>query len=92
MIALGDEWHLSGITTSITATMIARLIESGQLKWSTTIGECFPDAPIDEDWKSVTLEDLLTRTSGGPAMFPAEVYSENLPGDLNLRVHVEWRC
>src|SRR5204862_5374446 len=27
---LGDKWHIGGITTSITATMIARLIESGQ--------------------------------------------------------------
>ena len=29
-LELGDQWHLGGITVSITATMIARLIESGQ--------------------------------------------------------------
>jgi len=28
-IELGDRWHLGSITKSITATMIARLIESG---------------------------------------------------------------
>jgi CubicO group peptidase (beta-lactamase class C family) len=78
-IERGDEWHLGGITTSITATMIARLIESGQLQWSTTIGECFTDAAIDKDWKSITLEELLTRTSGGPAMFPDDVYSQKPP-------------
>jgi CubicO group peptidase (beta-lactamase class C family) len=78
-IELGDQWHISGITASVTATMIARLVESGQLKWSTTIGECFPDAPIHEDWKSVTFEELLTRTSGARAMFPDDVYAQKPP-------------
>jgi CubicO group peptidase (beta-lactamase class C family) len=76
-IELGDQWHIGGISASITATMIARLIESGQLQWSTTVGECFPDAPIHEDWKSVTFEELFTHTSGAPPLFPLEVNSEN---------------
>lgn len=75
-VEIGDEWHLGGITASITATMIARLIESGQLQWSTTIGECFPDAPIHDDWKSVTFQGLLTHTSGAPPLFSSEVNSE----------------
>ncbi len=70
MIELGDEWHIGGITASITATMIARLVDSGQLAWTTTIGECFPDAPIHEDWKSVTFQELLTHTAGAPPLIP----------------------
>jgi len=66
-IELGDRWHLGSITKSVTATMIARLIESGQMKWTDTIGERFPDASIHEDWKPVTLQQLLTHTSGAPA-------------------------
>jgi CubicO group peptidase (beta-lactamase class C family) len=73
-VEMGDRWHLGGITTSITATMIARLIESGQLAWSTTVGDCFPDAPIDENWKSVTFQELLTQTSGAPPLFSADVH------------------
>ena len=38
-LEIGDRWHLGGITKSITATMIARLVESGQMQWSDTIGE-----------------------------------------------------
>jgi CubicO group peptidase (beta-lactamase class C family) len=68
-LEFGDRWHLGSITKSITATMIARLIESGQMKWSDTIGEYFPDAAIDEDWKPVTLRQLLTHTGGAPANF-----------------------
>jgi CubicO group peptidase (beta-lactamase class C family) len=72
-LAQGDRWHLGGITKSITATMIARLIESGQMKWTDTIGERFPGASIHDDWKSVTLHQLLTDTAGAPAQFSREV-------------------
>src|SRR5204863_2580593 len=43
-IELGDRWHLGSITKSMTATMIARLIESGQMQWSDSIGGRFTDA------------------------------------------------
>lgn len=68
-IELGDRWHLGSITKSITATMIARLVESGQMKWTDTVGERFPDAAIHADWKPVTLQQLLTHTAGAPANF-----------------------
>ncbi|MDZ4857445.1 MAG: serine hydrolase domain-containing protein [Candidatus Hydrogenedentes bacterium] len=68
-LAIGDRWHLGSITKSITSTMIARLIEAGKMQWTDSIGECFPDASLHEDWKPVTLRQLLTHTSGAPANF-----------------------
>jgi CubicO group peptidase (beta-lactamase class C family) len=68
-IELGDRWHLGSVTKSITATMIARLVESGQMQWSDSVGERFLEASIHEDWKPVTLKQLLTHTSGAPANF-----------------------
>ena len=68
-LELGDRWHLGSITKSITATMIGRLVDSGQMKWTDTIGERFPDESIHADWKPVTLQQLLTHTSGAPANF-----------------------
>lgn len=68
-LELGDRWHLGSITKSITATMIARLVESGQMKWSDTVGARFADASIHEEWKPVTLQQLLTHTAGAPANF-----------------------
>lgn len=68
-LELSDRWHLGSISKSITATMIARLVESGRMKWTDTVGERFPDASIHEDWKPVTLPQLLTHTSGAPANF-----------------------
>jgi CubicO group peptidase (beta-lactamase class C family) len=49
--------------------MIARLVESGRMKWTDTIGERFSDASIHEDWKPVTPQQLLNHTSGAPANF-----------------------
>ena len=37
-LEISDRWHLGGITKSITSTMIARLIESGQMQWT---GHCW---------------------------------------------------
>jgi CubicO group peptidase (beta-lactamase class C family) len=59
--------------------MIARLIESGQMQWTTTIGEIFPEASIHEDWKPVTLRQLLTDTAGAPRSFPEEVLLQRPP-------------
>ena len=72
-VELGDRWHLGSVTKSITATMIARLVESGQMQWSDTVGGRFADASIHDDWKPVTLRQLLTHTSGAPANFAYRV-------------------
>lgn len=78
-LEIGDRWHLGGITKAITATMIARLVESGQMQWSDTIGEIFPEALVHEDWKPVTLRQLLTDTAGAPANFPKDVWRKRPP-------------
>lgn len=75
-LEISDRWHLGGITKSITATMIARLVESGQMQWTVTIGEIFPEASVHQDWKPVTLRQLLTDTAGAPPNFPKEVWRQ----------------
>jgi CubicO group peptidase (beta-lactamase class C family) len=72
-VQIGDRWHLGGITKSITATMISRLVEAGKMHWSDTIGKAFPEAPVQADWKPVTLAQLLTDTAGAPALFGIDV-------------------
>ena len=69
-VEVADRWHLGSITKSITATMIARLIEADNLQWTDTLGKVFADERIHEDWKPVTLHELLTHTSGAPPNFP----------------------
>ena len=75
-VGLDDRWHVGSITKSITATMIARLIESGKMSWSLTVGECFPDEDVHRDWKTVTLHQLLTHTGGAPPNFSRSVSAQ----------------
>lgn len=69
----GDRFHIGSITKSMTATMIGRLIERGQMNWTQTVADCFPDEleAIDPGYRAVTLQQLLTHTAAAPANFPA---------------------
>lgn len=66
-----DRWHIGSITKSITATMIARLVERGELNWDTSIEDVFHDTQdLHRSWGKTTLQQLLTHTSGAPSNFP----------------------
>ncbi|MCE9583557.1 MAG: beta-lactamase family protein [Planctomycetes bacterium] len=64
-----DLWHLGSCGKAMTATMVARLVEQGKLKWTTTLGEVFPKLKdsMDAGWRGVTLEQLLANRGGAPA-------------------------
>jgi len=76
-VEVGDRWHLGGISKSITATMLARLVEAGKMKWTDTVGDAFPQDSVHDDWKSVTLQQLLTDTAGAPANFPRKIWAQH---------------
>jgi CubicO group peptidase (beta-lactamase class C family) len=60
-----DKFHLGSCTKVMTATLIARLVEQGKLKWNAPLGKLFPD--LDEDiapqLREVTLAHLLAHQS-----------------------------
>ncbi|MEM9418692.1 MAG: serine hydrolase domain-containing protein [Planctomycetota bacterium] len=71
-----DLWHLGSCGKAMTATLIARLVEAGDLRFEQTLGESFPALAqdMDEDLRSVTLFDLLSHRSGLPANFNLVAY------------------
>ncbi len=72
-ITENDFWHIGSITKSMTATMIARLVERGSMDWDMKIGDVFTNMDMDAGWQNITLEQLLTHTSGARANFPLKV-------------------
>jgi len=62
----GDLWHLGSITKSMTATLAARLVERGDLRWDLTIEEALGGEieGIDPALAPVTFRELFTHTSG----------------------------
>ncbi|TAK22263.1 MAG: class A beta-lactamase-related serine hydrolase [Myxococcaceae bacterium] len=65
-VTVDDRWHLGSDTKAMTATLVARLVERGTLRWDTTLAEAFPDeaATMRAAYRSVTLEQLLQHRGG----------------------------
>ena len=63
---LDDRWHIGSDTKAMTATMIARLVDKGLLRFDETMGEAFPDeaARMDPALRQVTIVQLLSHTAG----------------------------
>jgi len=71
-----DLWHIGSCGKSMTATLMARLVERGQLEWEAPIAPLFVAHGIDvhPDFAGLTLRHLLTHCSGLPANpSPAEL-------------------
>jgi CubicO group peptidase (beta-lactamase class C family) len=86
-VAVDDLWHLGSDTKAMTSTLIARLVERGQLKWDTALAEVFPDlAPqMNPDFQKVTLLQLLSHRAGLPANLSLAAYGGNDVQALRLR-------
>jgi CubicO group peptidase (beta-lactamase class C family) len=65
-ITSDDLFHIGSDTKSMTATLIAVLVEEGKLRWNSTPAQVLAGAvkEIDPEWQRVTLEELLTHHAG----------------------------
>jgi CubicO group peptidase (beta-lactamase class C family) len=63
-VELNDKWLLNSCTKSITATMIAALVEDEKLSWDTTIKQIFGADAVHPELQDVTLHELLGHRSG----------------------------
>jgi len=68
-VTINDRFHLGSDTKAMTALLAAIMVEEGKLNWHSTIGEVFPEIAdkMDPRVRKVTLEQLLSHTSGMPA-------------------------
>src|SRR5262245_48683428 len=67
-VELDDAWHLGSCTKSMTATLVALLVEAGKLSWDAPLEKLLPEcAPtMDEAYRKVTLPLLLSHRAGVP--------------------------
>jgi CubicO group peptidase (beta-lactamase class C family) len=61
---------IGSITKQFTGAAITLLVQRGELDFSDTIGDYFPDAP--EDKSAITIHELLTHSSGLPGAVGAD--------------------
>lgn len=85
-ILVSDSFHIGSDTKSMTATMIAILVEKKKLKWDSRITEVFPElkGKIDPAYKDLTLEQLLTHRSGLAPNLNYDKIQKKISGNLVL--------
>ncbi|MDB6133205.1 MAG: D-alanyl-D-alanine carboxypeptidase precursor [Verrucomicrobiales bacterium] len=67
-VTLGDRWHHGSVTKGMTATLAAIMVQSGEIRWGSTLAEVFPAlAPgMHAQWRGATLEQLTSNRGGAP--------------------------
>jgi len=67
-VTINDRFHLGSDTKAMTALLAAIMVEEGKLNWHSTIEAVFPEIAdkMDSRVRKVTLEQLLSHTSGMP--------------------------
>jgi CubicO group peptidase (beta-lactamase class C family) len=67
-----DLWHLGSITKSMTATLVARLVEAGALRFENTLGDLLGDVvkEMRDEYRAANFRHLLSHRSGLPGNIP----------------------
>lgn len=65
-VTVNDRFHIGSVGKSMTATMIAVLVERGKISWNTTPADVFPELKdqIHPSLRTITLEQLLSHRAG----------------------------
>lgn len=64
--SLQDSWHIGSDAKSMTATLVARLVEQGKLSWDAPLKDMLPIPGMRAEYADVTLADLLSHRAGLP--------------------------
>jgi D-alanyl-D-alanine carboxypeptidase len=79
-VSTRDLWHIGSNAKAMTAMMIGALVERGQLRWTSTPGDVFPDqrAAMNPRLRDVTVVQLLSHHAGIRADTTEEAF-DSLP-------------
>ena len=88
-VTINDAFHIGSDTKAMTSLLAGMMVEEGKLQWNSTVGESFPEfaAPMDAGLRDVTLEQLLSHTSGIPSdndAFSRLIFESFAQEELNL--------
>lgn len=92
-LSVNDKWHLGSVTKSMTATLIARLINQGKMSWTQTL-DIIPTGQSKRHigWEKVTLTHLLHHNSGAPSNFGLGLMFKDDPATPNALVEARLRA
>jgi len=67
LVTIEDSFHLGSFTKAMTATLAARIVERGDISWTTTVKEALGLQNVDSALENITLLELMSHTAGMPA-------------------------
>ena len=90
-VTLDDRWNLGSDGKAMTATMVARLVERGLLRWDAPLSEMLPELAADmrPEYRDVTLLELMSHRAGLPENLSDPAYFQTFFTDV--RPHPEQR-
>jgi len=70
LVTTSDRWHIGSDTKAFTATLIARLVEQGVMRFDDTLVASFPAFAegMNPAYRNVTVTQLLSHTAGLPPL------------------------
>ena len=78
-ITLDNRFGMASCTKRMTASMVCRVIDSGKLSFDTTLAEAIPAIDIRDEYKAVTVAQLLNHTGGLPSYLQSDELARKLP-------------
>ena len=69
-VTANDKWHIGSIGKSLTAILVASLLEGDYPTFDCTLPNILPHINMHESWGECTVYHLLTSSSGLPRDFP----------------------
>ena len=67
LVTIEDSFHLGSCTKAMTATLAARIVERGDISWTTTVKEALGLQNVDSALENITLLELMSHNAGMPA-------------------------
>lgn len=59
-----SRFHIGSTTKSMTAMLVAMLVKQGKLQYDMTLEQALPDVPMRDEYRDVTIADLLNNKAG----------------------------
>lgn len=63
-VAAADRSLIGSCGKAATRLLIGRLVDKGKLRWDSTLAELLPDVTMRDEYKSVTLGDIISHKGG----------------------------
>lgn len=83
LVTTDDKWHIGSCTKPMTATLAGILIERGKMDWRTTIGDVLDKYSMRDEWRGVTLEQLLSNYGGVNNCAITQILGNSINGSMS---------